>query len=87
MLKQMTTLTLKLKLPIIFPSLLMNFENILQDSFKDMVHKYAVDISLTDEEIKHTEYSTWGNKLLICGGSVEKKHPQHLIFTLQLLTK
>ena len=54
----MTTLTLKLKLSIIFPSLLMNFENILQDSFKDMVHKYAVDISLTDEEIKHTEYST-----------------------------
>ena len=28
LLKQMTTLTLKLKLSIIFPSLLMNFENI-----------------------------------------------------------
>ena len=27
------------------------------------------------------------NNLLICGGSIEKKNSQRLIFTLQLLTK
>ena len=27
-----------------------------------MVHKYIVNISLTDEEMKHTEYSTRGQK-------------------------
>ena len=32
--------------------------DISQDSLKDMVDKYVVNISLTDEEIKHIEYST-----------------------------
>ena len=45
--KQVRTQTLKLKLLISFPSLLMNF----------MIFHF-VSISLTDEEIKHIEYST-----------------------------
>ena len=36
--------------------------DISQDSFKDMVHKYVVNISLSDEEIKHIEYSTRGQQ-------------------------
>ena len=45
------TLTLKLKLD----NFLLPFNEfyISQDSFKDMVDKYVVNISLTDEEIKH----------------------------------
>ena len=38
------------------------FCDISQDSFKDMVDKYAVNILLTDEEIKHIEYSTRGQQ-------------------------
>ena len=34
------------------------FYIISQDTFKDMVDKYVVNISLTDEEIRHIEYST-----------------------------
>ena len=59
--KQIITLTFELKLPIIFPCLLMNFY-VSQDSFKDMVDEYVDDISLTDEEIKHIEYSTMGQQ-------------------------
>ena len=70
--KQMMTLTVKLKLLIIFPYLLMNFMIFHKILFKDMIDKYVVNISLTDEEIKRIE---------------EKKNSQHLIFTLQLLTK
>ena len=58
---------------------------ISQDSFKDMVDKYVVNISLTDGVIKHIEYSTRGR--IIWGGSIEEKNSQHLIFTLQLLIK
>ena len=35
---------------------------ISQDSFKDMVDKYVVNISLTDGVIKHIEYSTRGQQ-------------------------
>ena len=56
--KQMMTQTLKVKLLIIFPCLLNEFYIISQDTFKDMVDKYVVNISLTDEEIRHIEYST-----------------------------
>ena len=54
------TLTLKLKLD----NFLLPFNEfyISQDSFKDMVDKYVVNISLTDEEIKHIEYSTRGQQ-------------------------
>ena len=38
------------------------FYDISQDYFKDMVDKYVVNISLTDEEIKHIEYSTRGQR-------------------------
>ena len=49
-----------------------------------MVDKYVVN---TDEDIKHFEYFTRVNNLLICGGSIETKTLQHVVFTLQLLTK
>ena len=39
-----------------FSSPFSEFYDISQDSFKDMVDKYVVDISLTDEEIKHWIY-------------------------------
>ena len=51
-----------------------------------MVVKYVVDISLTDIEIKHIEYSTRAQQCSNWWGSIEKKNSQHLIFTLQLLT-
>ena len=38
------------------------FYDISQDSFKGMVDKYVVNISLTDEEIKRTEYSARGQQ-------------------------
>ena len=38
------------------------FYDISQDSFKGMVDKYVVNISLTDEEIKRIEYSTRGQQ-------------------------
>ena len=38
------------------------FYDVSQDSFKGMVDKYIVNISLTDEEIKYIEYSTRGQQ-------------------------
>ena len=38
------------------------FYDISQDSFKGMVDKYVVNISLTDEEIKRIEYSARGQQ-------------------------
>ena len=49
------------------------FYDTSQDSFKDMVDKYVVNISLTDEEIKHIECIPGVNNPLICGGSIDKK--------------
>ena len=63
------------------------FYDISQDSLKDMTDKCVVNISLTDEEIKHIEYSTRGQQSSNFSGSIEKKNSQLLIFTLQLLTK
>ena len=98
--KQMTTLTFKLKPLVIFSCLLMNnfiysnylkihnsFYDISQDSSKDMVDKQVDSISLTDEEFKHIEYSSRVKNLLIYGGNIVKKNSLHLIFTRQLLTK
>ena len=51
-----------------------------------MGDKYVVNISLSDQEIKHIEYSARGQQL-IRGGSIGKKNSQHPIFTLQLLAK
>ena len=45
-----------------FPLPFNEFYDISQDSFKDMVDKCVVNISLTDEEIKHIEYSTRGQQ-------------------------
>ena len=44
-----------------FPSPFNEFY-ISQDSFKDIVAKYVVNISYTDEEIKHIEYSSRGQQ-------------------------
>ena len=45
-----------------FPLPFSEFYDISRDSFKDMVVKYVVNISLTDEEINHIEYSTRGEQ-------------------------
>ena len=45
-----------------FPLSFNEFYDISQDSFKDMVDKYVVNISITDEEIKHIECSTRGQQ-------------------------
>ena len=50
--KQMMTLTLKLKQSIISTCPLMNFMIFYKVFFKDVLDKYIVDISLADEEIK-----------------------------------
>ena len=39
-----------------------SFYHILQESSKDMVDKYVVNISLTDEELKRIEYSARGHQ-------------------------
>ena len=52
--KQMMTLTLKLKQSIIPTCPLMNFMTFQKVFFKDILDKYVVDISLADEEIKQT---------------------------------
>ena len=43
-----------------FPLPFNEFYDISQNYFKDIIDKYVVYISLTDEEIKHIEYSTRG---------------------------
>ena len=49
------------------------FYNISQDGFKDMVDKYVVNISLTNEEIKHIEYSTRGQQFSNLWGQCRKE--------------
>ena len=63
------------------------FYDISEDSFKNMVDKYVVHISINDEEINILNILPKINNLEISGGSIEEKNPQHLIFTLQLLIK
>ena len=70
-----------------FPMPFNEFYDISEDSFKNMVDKYVVHISINDEEINILNILPKINNLVISGGSIEEKNPQHLIFTLQLLIK
>ena len=45
-----------------FPLSFNSFYDISQESSKYMVDKYVVNISLTDEELKHIEYSARGHQ-------------------------
>ena len=45
-----------------FPLPSKEFYEIWQDSFTDMVNKHVVNILLTGEEIKHTEYFEYRKK-------------------------
>ena len=84
--KQMMTKTLKLKLLIVFPCLLMNFMIFHKILLKIVVDKYVVNFNNWWRN-QTLNILPGVNSLLICGGSMEKKNSQHLIFTLQLLTK
>ena len=59
--KQMMTKTLKLKLLIVFPCLLMNFMIFHKILLKIWLVN-MLSISLTDEEINYIEYSTRGQQ-------------------------
>ena len=85
-LKQIPTLILKLELNnFLMP--FNEFYDISEDSFKNMVDKYVVHISIDDEEINLLNILPKVNNLVISGGSIEEKNSQHPIFTLQLLIK
>ena len=62
----------------------MNFMIFHEVFFSDVLDKYVVDISLADEEIKQTEYST---NFLISGGSIKNKNSQHPSICFILLLK
>ena len=56
-----------------FPLPFNEFHDNSQDSFKDMVDKYVVDILLADDDIKHIEYSTRGQQSSNLWGEYRKE--------------
>ena len=85
--KQIMTQTLKLKLLVNIPCLLMNFMIFHKILWKIwLIHMLSIFHQLMKKS-NILNILPAANNLLTCGGSMEKKNSHHLTYILQLLTK